>query len=72
MDPWHDEILISSFSYYMDERETGKIKKNVEYNENKLFSGNSDSEMSWGKLMIYDVLTTKPREAIGQFFNRRL
>ena len=48
----------------MDERETSKIIKFIEYNKNKLTSGNSDSEISWGKLMIYDVLTTKPREAI--------
>ena len=28
MDPWHDELIISSYSKYLDERETSKIKKN--------------------------------------------
>ena len=60
-DPWQDELIISSYSKYMAEKETSKIIKFIEYIKNKLTSGNSDSKISCGKLMIYDVLTTKPR-----------
>ena len=42
MDPWHDELIISSYSKYMDEKETSKIVKFIEYNKNNLTSGNSD------------------------------
>ena len=71
-DHWHDELKISSYSNYIDERETSKIIKFIEYNKNKITSGNSDSEISWGKLMIYNVLTTETREAIDHFTNRWL
>ena len=35
-DPWHDELIISSYSNYIDERETSKLIKFIEYNKNKL------------------------------------
>ena len=35
-DPWHDEILISSYSNYVDEWETSKMKKFIEYNKNRV------------------------------------
>ena len=44
-DPWHDELIFSSYSKYLDERETSKIKKFIEYNKYKLTRGNSDLEM---------------------------
>ena len=34
-DPWHDELVISSYSNYIDERETSEIIKSIEYNKNK-------------------------------------
>ena len=40
-DPWHDELIISSYSNYIDERETNKRIKFIEYNKNKLARGNS-------------------------------
>ena len=41
-DPWHDELIISNYSNYLDEWETSKIIKFIEYNKNKLTRGNSD------------------------------
>ena len=69
MDPWHDELLISSFSNYIDERKTSKIIKFKEYNKNKLTRGNSYMGIYLGELMIYNVLTTKLGDAIDQFIN---
>ena len=66
-DPWHDELIISSYSNYIDERETSKIIKFIEYNKNKLTRGNSDLEIYIGKMMIYNILTTKPGDAIDHF-----
>ena len=66
-DPWHDELIISSYSKYLDERETSKIKKFIEYNKNKLTRGNSDLEITLGGIMIYNILTTKPGNAIDHF-----
>ena len=66
-DPWHDELIISSYSNYIDERETSKIIKLIEYNKNKLTRGNSDLEITFGGIMIYNVLTTKPGDAIDHF-----
>ena len=71
-DPWHDELIISSCSKYIDEGETNKIIKFIEYNTIKLTRGNSDLEITLGGIMIYDVLTTKPGDAIGHFINRWL
>ena len=34
IDPWHDELIISSYSKYLDERETSKIINFIEYNKN--------------------------------------
>ena len=31
MDPWHDELLISSYFKNIDEREASKILKFIEY-----------------------------------------
>ena len=45
-DPWHDELIISSYSKYLDEREISKIIKFIEYNKNKLTRGNSDLEIT--------------------------
>ena len=42
MDPWHDELIISSYSNCLDERETSRTIKFIEYNKNKLTRGNSD------------------------------
>ena len=67
MDPWHDELIISSYSKYLDERETSKIIKFIEYNKNKIIRGNSDLEITFGGIMIYNVLTTKPGDAIDHF-----
>ena len=66
-DPWHDELIISIYSNYIDERETSKIIKFIEYNKNKLTRGNSDLEITFGGIMIYNVLTTKPGDAIDHF-----
>ena len=63
-DPWHDELIISSCSKYLDERETSKIIKFIEYNKNKLTRGNSDLEITLEKILIYNVLNTKPGDAI--------
>ena len=41
MDPRHDELIRSSYSKYIDERETSKMKKFIEYNKNKLTNGSS-------------------------------
>ena len=71
-DPWHDELIISSYSNYIDERETSKIIKFIEYNKNKLTRGKSDLGIYQGKVMIYNILTTKPGEAIDHFINRWL
>ena len=72
LDFWHDELKISSYSKYMDERETSKIIKFIEYNKNKLTKGNSDLGIYLGKMVIYNVLTTKKRDTIDHFFNGRL
>ena len=45
----------------------GKPVKFIEYNNNKLTRGNSDSEITLGVIMIYNVLTTKPGDAIDHF-----
>ena len=66
-DPWHDELIISSYSSYIDEKETSKIVKFIEYNKNKLTRGNSDLEITFGGIMISNVLTTKPGDAIDHF-----
>ena len=66
-DPWHDELIISSYSNCIDEGETSKLIRFIEYNKNKLTSGNSDLRIYIGKMMIYNVLTTKPRDAIDHF-----
>ena len=63
-DPCHDELIISSYCNYIDEREPSKILNFIEYNKNKLTRGNSDLEITFGGIMIYNVLTTKPRDAI--------
>ena len=34
--PWHDQLIISSYSNYMDERETSKIIKFIEYKEKQI------------------------------------
>ena len=65
-DPWHDELIILSYSEYLDERETCKIIKFID-NKNKLTRGNSDLERTLGGIMIYNVLTTKPGDAIDHF-----
>ena len=36
MDPWHDELIISSYSKYLDKRKTSKIIKFLEYGKNKI------------------------------------
>ena len=64
MDPWHDELIISSYSKYLDEMETSKITKFIENNKNKLTRGNSDLEITFGGIMIYNVQTTKPGDKI--------
>ena len=66
-DSWHDQLFISSYSKYLDERETSKIIKIIEYNKNILTRGNSDLEINLGGIMIYNVLTTKPGDAIDHF-----
>ena len=66
-DPWHDEIIISSYPKYIDEWETSKLLKFIEYNKNKLTRANSDLEITLGGIMIYNVLTTKPGDAIDHF-----
>ena len=68
MDPWHDELLISNYAKYIDERETSKIIKFLEYIKIKLTKRNSDS----GEMMIYNVLITKPRNTIDLFITGRL
>ena len=72
MDPWHDELIIPSYSKYIDEGETNKIIKFIKYNKNKLTRGNNDLEITLGGIMIYNVLTTKPGDAIDLFINRWL
>ena len=57
MDPRHDELIISSYSNYIDKKETSKIIKSIEYKKNKLTKGNSDLEIYLGELMIYNVIT---------------
>ena len=42
MDPWHDELIISSYSNYIDERETSKIIQFLEYSKYKLTKEKSD------------------------------
>ena len=69
-DPWHDELVISRYSKYIDERETSKIKNFIEYNKNKLTRGSSDLKITLGGIMISNVLTTKPGDAIDHFINR--
>ena len=66
-DPWHDELISSRYAKYLDERETSKIIKFIEYNKNKLTRGKSDLEITLGGIMIYNVLTTKPGDAIDHF-----
>ena len=66
-DPWHDELIISSYSNYIDERETSKIIKFIEYNKNKLTREKSDLKIALGGIMIYNVLTTKPGDAFDHF-----
>ena len=66
-DPWHDELIISIYSNYIDEKEISKIIKFIEYNKNKLTRGNIDLEITFGGIMIYNVLTTKPGDAIDHF-----
>ena len=39
MDPRHDELIISSYSKFLDERETSKIINILEYGKNKLTRG---------------------------------
>ena len=41
--------------------------KFIEYNKNKSTRGNSDLEITLGGIMIYNVLTTKPGDAIDHF-----
>ena len=75
MDPWHDELIISSYSNYIDEGETSKIIKFIEYSKNNLTKGNSDLGMHLGEMMIYNILTTEPRDAIlviDRFIIRKL
>ena len=72
MDPWHDELIISSYSNYTDERETSKIIKFIECNKNKLTIGNSYMGTYFGEMMIYNALTTNPRDAIDHFTDGRL
>ena len=67
--PWHDELIVLSYSNYIDERETIKIIKIIEDNKNKLTRGNSYMGIYLGKMMIYNVLTTKPGDAIDHFIN---
>ena len=69
MDPWHDELIISSYSKYLDERESSKIIKFLEYGKNKLTRGNSDLGIYLGKMMVYNVLTTKPGDQFDHFIN---
>ena len=74
-DPWHDEIISSSYSNYIDEKETSKIIKFIENSKNKLTRRNSDLGIYLGGLMIYNILTTKPRDAIlviDRFIIRKL
>ena len=70
MDPWHDELIISSYSNYLDERETSKIIKFLECGKNKLTRGNSDLGIYLGKMIVYNVLTTKPGDQFDHFINR--
>ena len=67
-DPWHDEVIISSYSNFIDDRETSKTIKFLEYNKNKLTRGNSYMGIYLGEMMIFNVLTTKQRDAIDHFF----
>ena len=68
VDPWHDELIISSYSKYLDERETSIIKF-LEYGKNKLTRGNSDLGIYLGKMMVYNVLTAKPGGQFDHFIN---
>ena len=50
--PWHAQLIISSYSKYLDERETSKIINFIEYNKNKLIGGNIDLQITLGGIMI--------------------
>ena len=50
----------------------GKPVKFIEYNKNKLTRGNSDLEITLGGTMIYNVVTTKPGDAIDHFMKRSI
>ena len=71
-DRLHDELIMSSYSKYIDEKETSKRIKSIEYNKNKLTKGNGDLKIYLGEMMIYNVLTTNSRDASDHFINRRL
>ena len=60
MNPWNDESKPSSYSKYIDERETSEIIKFREYTKNKLTKRNSYMGIHLGEIMIYNVLTTRP------------
>ena len=68
-DPWHDELKILCYTNYIDERETSKLLKILEYNKNKLTRGTIFMGIYLGDMMIFDVLTTKPRDEIDHFIN---
>ena len=68
--PWHDELIISSNSKYIDEKETSKTIKFTEKSKNNLTIGNSYRGIYLGEMMIYNVLITRPRDAIGHILNR--
>ena len=72
LDPWHDELIISSYSNYIDERKTSKIIKFMESRKNKLTKGNTDLGIHLGEMVIYNILTNKPRDAIDRFIIRKL
>ena len=59
-DLWHDELIISRYFNYIDEKETSKIIKFIEYNKNKLTRGNSDLEIKFGSFYKrkYRILLT--------------
>ena len=46
-DPWHDELIISSYSKHLDERETSNIIKFFENVKNKLIGGIVICEYIW-------------------------
>ena len=68
-DPWHDELIISSYSRYIEESEVKKIVEFIEDNKNRLIEGKSNLRIYLAGTMIYNVLTTKPREAMNNFIN---